>query len=127
AHPAYATCGGQSVAFWIDGSAPTGDDRVFSQDVEWKCVWDAPSPGEETALDRLRNPVLGGPTIYHHVRRTAELQRLFRTLRELNVEDGFLHEQLINGLTAISGKNEILRSFFIARQWNTAVNGAQTE
>jgi len=127
AHDDYVTCGGQCAMFWIgDGDAGDRAVPVYGRRIDWKCSADAQSRTDETARDRLRNPVLLGHAIYHHVRRTHELRSYFRTLRDLNIRDLFLHEQLIEALTAIAGKTRVLDSLYVARQRNAPESSART-
>lgn len=125
-HADYVTCGGQCAAFWVDGSTMCErESTVYGQSVDWKCIREPESRSEDTARARLRNPVLWGHAIYTHVRRT-ELQRAhFNTLRELAFSHLFLHEQMIECLTAIAGRSKVLDTLYVARQWNAPDSGGR--
>lgn len=132
-HPEYATCGGQSIWFWVTSSGR--DHRAeeggpYGNHVEWKCSSDAQSHVDETARDRLRNQALRNAyLIYHHVQRTEELRRQFRIARQLDPKDLFLIEYLLSFLTAIRGKTKQLDTPYMARQWNApgSAGGAHME
>jgi len=123
AHPDYASCGGQMASFWVS-SRGADEDPLYGTS-EWKCSCDARALDADSAHARLRSVArwLRVP-IYHHVRRTAELAALFRSLHALDVEDVFLQELFLAFLTAISGKVRQLDAICMAKQLNSPGSAA---
>ena len=121
-HPDYVTCGGGCAQFWIDRSRCESKDALYGT-VDWKYSCDTVVGGADTARARLRNPLLRGHAFYNHVMRTDLLRAHFHVLRTLQLANLFLHEQLIEYLTAIAGKSQVFDTLYIARQWNSPTYG----
>jgi glycosyltransferase domain-containing protein len=126
-HPDYASCGGQSAMFWvmpIDGHDANG---VYGQRVDWKRTSDIRSITGDTASERIRTPTLsaGDPT-YYDLKRTNVLRGQFELVRELNLRDLFLVENLLWFLNSIAGKTMRMASLYIARQQNSPESSGET-
>ncbi len=127
-HPDYAACGGQWGAFWV---LPSGDeaahDLTYGARIEWKCTSGTVSLRSPSATERVRDQSqIATYPLYYHVRRTAEAHQQFQLIRELDLRDFFLYEQLLAFLTAISGKTHQLDALYLARQWNSVETAGGT-
>lgn len=127
-HPDYAACGGHCAVFWLNPSqARHREEEPSGKHIEWKCSSDAQSLSGDTARDRVWNlPRKSPQTFHYHVRRTEELRTLFHVLKESNLKDIFLTDQLLAFLTAISGKTQQLDTLYLARQWDSSGGAADT-
>ena len=118
----YASCGGQCSKFWI---RPTdGDDVIYGNSIDYKCGM-IRSITAESANERLRGQSLStADPIYYDVKRIEDARKQFEIIRNLNMNDLFLCEILVQFLTAIAGKTKRLDRLYIARQHNSPVSSA---
>jgi glycosyltransferase domain-containing protein len=115
-NPDYVSCGGQGAIFWI-GPSPLKEyeNRLYGNNIDWKCA-QMRSITADTARERLRSSF---EPLYYDVKRTEDARKQFEIVRELNLNDLFLSEFLIQFLTAIAGKTKQLKHIYMARQRNS--------
>lgn len=120
-HPGYASCGGQSVSLWVlPGNEHAGSEYLYGRRVEWKCTREPDALAGSSARERLRAAMLSkADMFYYDVRRTGQVQRNLRVIRDLGLSDLFLVECMVLCLTAISGRTKRLEEVFLARQRNS--------
>jgi glycosyltransferase domain-containing protein len=117
-HPDYLACGGLGGTLWLSPSSfALKQAPLYAKEVTWKCTNGLPSIEEPTARERLQPRHLGGSDIcYYDVKRTDELRKQFRIVRDLNLHDLFLVEWLVFFLTCVAGKTKRLPRLYLARQ-----------
>ncbi|MBI4887726.1 MAG: TIGR00180 family glycosyltransferase, partial [Acidobacteria bacterium] len=83
-HPDYSACGGQCAVFWIHPDQADADaDVLYGPRIEWKCSLERTSLTDDTASARLlRLPRRTAHAVFYHVRRTEDLRRELRLIRD---------------------------------------------
>lgn len=119
-NPDYVSCGGEGAHFWVEPSPLNESERLlYSKNINWKCTSHAGSVANDTARERIRSYSLRFSDVtYYDVKRIEDTRKQFELVHDLNLNDMFLVEILIEFLTAIAGKMKRLKRMYIARQYN---------
>ena len=127
-HPGYIGCGGLGGICWLSPlSSVRSSVPLYANNVVWKCTDGIRSIDEKSAKERLRADHLEGSDIcYYDVKRTDELQRQFRIVRDLDLHDLFLVEWLVFFLTSIAGKTKRLHRLYLVRQHDSPGGSASS-
>jgi glycosyltransferase domain-containing protein len=120
-NPDYVSCGGEGAHFWIEPSQLNEHENLlYGKNLKWKCNCHGHSLAYDTARERIRSKSLCvSDVIWYDVKRTEDARKQFEIVRDLNLNDLFLVEVLIQFLTAIAGKTKRLEHMYLARQYNT--------
>src|SRR5213593_350859 len=129
AHSDYSSCRGRIGVFWITPSDEYGHyNTVYGKQIDYKWCSRTPSVIQETAAQRIESQLFCvlDPYTYYDVQRTEELKSRFETVRELNLKDLFLVENLLAFLTGVAGKIKRIDRLYLVRQCNSPDSSAAT-